>query len=123
MFDELFPIVSTPNMAAVLAFYRDAMAGEVTCRDAGTTNSSSSPSRLAAPRLASPREYHSASWSNNRITLWAYTSGRDAGFGRLRLSGAQVVEDRADQPWGERRAIVLNPDGNRLTIGARALHP
>jgi hypothetical protein len=34
--DELFPIVSTPNVAAALACDRDAMAGEVTFRYPGT---------------------------------------------------------------------------------------
>jgi lactoylglutathione lyase len=32
----------------------------------------------------------------------------------------EVVEEPADQPWGERVARVLDPDGNVVLIGQRA---
>ena len=38
---------------------------------------------------------------------------------RLRDGGAVVVQEPADQPWGERTAIVTDPDGDRVIVGFR----
>jgi hypothetical protein len=57
------------------------------------------------------------------MTVRAYTSDCHAAFARIRIIGAQVEQDPADQPWRARTAIVLGPDGSRLIIGVRALRP
>jgi lactoylglutathione lyase len=31
-----------------------------------------------------------------------------------------IVEEPTDQPWGERMATVLDPDGNRVIVASRA---
>ena len=36
----------------------------------------------------------------------------------LRTGGATVTEEPTDQPWGERVARVLDPDGNEVIIGS-----
>jgi lactoylglutathione lyase len=56
---------------------------------------------------------------NNRITLWVYADDCDAAVDRLRGSGVPVVQEPADQPWGERMAIVLDPDGNTVIVASR----
>ena len=38
---------------------------------------------------------------------------------RLREAGVEIVEEPADQPWGERVARVHDPDGNLVIIGQR----
>ena len=37
----------------------------------------------------------------------------------LRAAGTQVLEEPADQPWGERMARVTDPAGNEIVIVAR----
>jgi lactoylglutathione lyase len=37
----------------------------------------------------------------------------------LSATGVQVVQEPADQPWGERMAQVLDPDGNRVQVASR----
>jgi lactoylglutathione lyase len=49
-----------------------------------------------------------------------YTADCDAVVERLRAAGVTVTEEPVDQPWGERVARVLDPDGNEVIIGARA---
>jgi len=39
---------------------------------------------------------------------------------RLRAAGVAVTEEPTDQPWGERIARVLDPDGNEVIIGQKA---
>jgi catechol 2,3-dioxygenase-like lactoylglutathione lyase family enzyme len=40
----------------------------------------------------------------------------DAAFEKLRDSGAEVVQEPADQPWGTRDFAVRDPSGNLLRI-------
>ena len=51
--------------------------------------------------------------------MWIYAEDCDAAIERLRAAGVAVVVEPADQPWGERMAHVLDPDGNEVMIGAR----
>jgi uncharacterized glyoxalase superfamily protein PhnB len=38
----------------------------------------------------------------------------------LRSAGVLITADPEVQPWGERIARVLDPDGNEVIIGSRA---
>jgi uncharacterized glyoxalase superfamily protein PhnB len=38
---------------------------------------------------------------------------------RLRGAQVRVTEEPADQPWGERVARVLDPDGNEIIVGQK----
>jgi lactoylglutathione lyase len=119
MFDQLFPILSTPDLSRALGFYRDLLGGTVTYRfppegDAGYVAMDIGGSHLGLGSQDQPGEL-----VNNRITLWVYARDCDAALTRLREAGVQVVEEPVDQPWGERMATVLDPDGNRVIIASR----
>ena len=58
--------------------------------------------------------------TNDRITLWVYTTDCDAALARLRDGRVRVVQEPTDQQWGERMAIVEDPDGNRVIIATRS---
>lgn len=123
MFTSLFPIVATRDMDAALRFYRDLLGGEVTYEFRGgdgklgyvsvRIGASSSlgiglePGLVVAPR---PRA----------VALWVYADDCDAAVERLRVAGVTVTEEPAAQPWGERVARVLDPDGNEVIIGSKA---
>lgn len=53
-----------------------------------------------------------------RFALWVYADDCDAAVERVRAGGAPVVEEPVDQPWGERVALVHDPDGNVVIIGS-----
>jgi catechol 2,3-dioxygenase-like lactoylglutathione lyase family enzyme len=40
----------------------------------------------------------------------------DATFAKLRASGAEIVQEPADQPWGARDCAVRDPSGNLVRI-------
>lgn len=54
--------------------------------------------------------------SDERISLWLYVTDCDEAVEQLRSGGAAITAKPQDQPWGERIARVLDPDGNELII-------
>jgi uncharacterized glyoxalase superfamily protein PhnB len=45
-----------------------------------------------------------------------HTDDLDAAFEKLRDSGAEIVQEPADQPWGTRDLAVRDPSGNLVRI-------
>ena len=130
MFDELFPILSTPDLARALGFYRDLLGCEVTYRfPPADPDGGAEP----APVFVSlgmggstlgigQREAGAGETVNDRITLWVYASDCDAAVARLRAAGVTVVAEPVDQPWGERMATVLDPDGTAVIVASRSVN-
>jgi lactoylglutathione lyase len=124
MFDSAFPIISTPDLARALGFYRDLLDGVVSFRfppdaelaDAGYVGVDIGTTHLGIGH--DPSTDLTAS-GVQRFSLWVYARDCDAAVERLRAGGARIVEEPADQPWGERIARVHDPDGNVVIIGSR----
>ena len=53
----------------------------------------------------------------DRFAYWVYVDDVDATLEVLRASGAPIVAEPADQPWGERLAQTRDPDGNLIHLG------
>ena len=49
-------------------------------------------------------------------TLLLATDDLDSTFGRLQASGAEIVQEPADQPYGVRDSAVRDPAGNMIRI-------
>jgi lactoylglutathione lyase len=47
-----------------------------------------------------------------------YVDDVDIAFERLRASGAPVVAEPENQPWGERVARIRDPGGHLVYLGA-----
>ncbi len=45
-----------------------------------------------------------------------HTDDLDATFEKLRISGAEIVQEPTEQPWGTRDCAVRDPSGNLLRI-------
>ncbi len=45
-----------------------------------------------------------------------HTDDLDASFEKLRASGAEIVQEPTDQPWGTRDFAVRDPSGNLVRI-------
>jgi lactoylglutathione lyase len=121
VFNEAFPIISTPDLQRALGFYRDLLGGEVQYSfppdgEPGYVGIDVGGSHLGIG-LAPDAE---AGAGGQRISLWVYADSCDEAVERLRAGGSTVTEEPADQPWGERVARVLDPDGNEVIVGERA---
>lgn len=120
MFEEVFPILFTPDLARALGFYRDLLSATVTYQFPPDGDPDYVAMKLGASHLGISRQDQPGTTENDRITLWVYAQDCDAALARLRAGRVEVVQEPADQPWGERMATVLDPDGNRVMVASKA---
>ena len=119
--DDAFPIISTPDMQRALGFYRDLLDGEVEYQFPPEGDPGYVGLRIGSAHLGIGLAPGTATGAaGQRFALWVYADNCDAAIDRLRAGGATVTEEPADQPWGERIARVLDPDGNEVIVGQRA---
>ena len=121
MFTTIFPILATPDMEAALGFYRDLLGGTVSYEFPGPDGKPAYVGMdLGSAHLGIGADPTVAPGENPRFSLWVYTDDCDVAVEQLRAAGVTIVEEPADQPWGERVARVLDPDGNLVLIGQAA---
>jgi lactoylglutathione lyase len=119
--NELFPIVATTDLDRSLGFYRDLLGGSVTFSFPGEDGAPVYVGvDLGSSHLGIGYEAGLTYAARPRpVSLWVYTDACDALVERIRGAGGEITEEPADQPWGERTARVLDPDGNEVIIGQR----
>ena len=61
-------------------------------------------------------EQDRASARHGRTEVYFMVDDLDASLDRLRQGGAEVIQEVTKQPWGERDAAVLDPDGFPLFL-------
>jgi lactoylglutathione lyase len=121
VFREAFPILSTPDMQRALAFYRDLLDGRVVYQFPPDGEPGYVGLDIGASHLGlglDPQAQPDA--SGQRFALWVYADDCDTAIRRLRSAGVRIIQEPSNQPWGERVARVLDPDGNQVVVGQRA---
>jgi uncharacterized glyoxalase superfamily protein PhnB len=120
MFTTIFPIITTADLGAALGFYRDLLGAEVSYEFPGPDGEPGYVGlELGGAHLGIGRDPEATAGPSERFSLWVYAEDCDAAVERLRGAGVEIVEEPADQPWGERVARVRDPDGNLVIIGQR----
>jgi lactoylglutathione lyase len=119
VFTSASPIISTTDLPRALAFYRDLLGGKITYQfppagDPGYVALDLGPSHLGIGQNPDTPT------GPQRIAIWLYTDDTDAAVALLRAAGTVITEEPVTQPWGERVARCLDPDGNELIIGSPA---
>jgi lactoylglutathione lyase len=120
VFTEAFPIVGTADLPRLIAFYRDVVGFVQTYRFPSDGDAEFVALRLGASELglaADPKVGNPA--LSRRWELCIYADDCDTAVQVLRAGGATLVEEPANQPWGERSARVTDPDGNTLLVLSR----
>jgi lactoylglutathione lyase len=121
MFKTVFPIITTSDLGAALGFYRDLLGATVSYEFAGPDGEPAYVGlELGPSHLGIGREPKADAGPSERFSLWVYTDDCDAAVERLRSAGVTIVDEPADQPWGERVARVRDPDDNMVLIGQAA---
>jgi lactoylglutathione lyase len=117
---QLFPIINAADVPRSLAFWRDLMGATVAFEWPGPDGApvyvglDLGSSHLGIGGPSTPGGTTTAA-----IALWVYTDDCEGLVERLRGAGVTITEPPADQPWGERVARALDPDGNEVIIGQR----
>jgi lactoylglutathione lyase len=120
MFTTIFPILTTRDLRAALAFYRDLLGATVNYEFPGPDGEPGYVGlQLGSAHLGIGRDPAAVMGPSRHLSLWVYAEDCDAAVARLRAAGVKIVEEPVDQPWGERVARVLDPDGNSVLVGQR----
>ena len=117
-FRDAFPILRVADMQRSLRFYRDLIGFTLMYSFPSEDDPQFASLQIEGGKLglgASDEPPQTASTS-----LWLYVDDVDAAVDGLREAGVRVVDEPADQPWGERVAGVADPDGYVVHIGAPA---
>jgi lactoylglutathione lyase len=124
MFKAIFPIVTTTDLGAALGFYRDLLGATVSYEFPGPDGEPAYVGlELGTAHLGIGRDPAASAGPSERFSLWVYADDCDAAVERLRSAGVTIVDEPADQPWGERVARVRDPDGNLVLIGQSSESP
>jgi catechol 2,3-dioxygenase-like lactoylglutathione lyase family enzyme len=51
-----------------------------------------------------------------RTSIFFESSGIEKDWAGLKKKGAKVVEELSKRPWGERKAVFADPDGNEFNL-------
>jgi catechol 2,3-dioxygenase-like lactoylglutathione lyase family enzyme len=123
---QCFVLVHDPDLA--LTFYRDALGLELR-NDVGkedfrwiTLGAASQPGVAivltnylnGSPADADALAALAAKGALNGVHF--HSDDLDAAFERVRASGAEIVQEPTDQPWGTRDFAVRDPSGNLVRI-------
>ncbi len=118
-FREAFPIIQAADPDRLARFYADAFGFEERYRFPADGALEYAFLKLPPLGIGIARRPAQAAIPDDRgWELWIYADDADAGVERARHAGASVLEEARDQPWGERVALVVDPEGTRIRIGA-----
>jgi uncharacterized glyoxalase superfamily protein PhnB len=125
-FAQCFVLVHDPELA--LAFYRDTLGLELRNDVARGDFRWITVGAAAQPDVAIVLTNYLNSSPDDSDALAAmlakgalpgvhfHTDDLDASFEKLRASGAEIVQEPTDQPWGTRDCAVRDPSGNMVRI-------
>jgi lactoylglutathione lyase len=122
-FSEAFPILTTPDLSRALSFYRDLLGFEVTYRFPPEGQPIYVGLRLGTSQLGIGQGEADAVGGAPAFAICIYADDCDAAVELLRAAGNRVLEEPAEQPWGERMARVADPDGIPVIILSRQQTP
>jgi lactoylglutathione lyase len=121
MIDQLFPILNVADVGRSLEFWRDTLGGTIAFEWPGPDGAPDYVGvDLGAAHLGIGSTSTAIPAGPRAIALWLYVDDCDGYVARVRSAGFRVAEEPADQPWGERVARVVDPDGNEVILGQRA---
>jgi uncharacterized glyoxalase superfamily protein PhnB len=116
MIQSAFPILEVPELAPALRFYRDLLGGEVRYSFPPDGDPVYVSLQLGTSAMGIGVVEHADAPAG--MLLWFYVDDVDRATDAVRAAGHAVVEEPADQPWGERVSLVIDPFGTRVRFGA-----
>lgn len=121
---SIFPMLSTTDLRASVAFYGGLLGGEETFRFPSDGEPSFLVLRLGDSDIGLSmldEPLHGQALrpvTGHRLELCVYVDDVDATVAAMRADGVPIVLEPVDQPWGERVAYVADPEGNLVMLTA-----
>jgi lactoylglutathione lyase len=112
-FTEAFPIITVADLPASLRFYRDRLGFAQTYRFPPEGDPVFVTLRLGTSELGL------GAGEAAGFELCVYADDCDAAVDELRAAGTTIIDEPADQPWGERMARLIDPAGHRILLLSR----
>ena len=112
-FRDAFTIFHTTDLERAIAFYRERLGFEERFRLADmfvVVGLGSFELGFASSERIDPP---------GRAAHWLYCDNVDPEVEALRRAGVEISREPENMDWGERMAIVLDPDGNEVCLGQR----
>jgi uncharacterized glyoxalase superfamily protein PhnB len=116
MIESAFPILEVSDMDAAVAFYGDALGGVISYQFPPEGEPVYLSLRVGSSSMGIGLT--ESPLPSGNVMLWFYVDDVDRVAAELVAAGATVVEEPVDQPWGERTALLNDPFGTRLHLGA-----
>ncbi|WP_250031250.1 VOC family protein [Paractinoplanes maris] len=110
------PIVGTPDLPRLRAFYETVLGATQTLRVPEDGPEFYVELRIGATTLGLVQEEKTQIGAPVRIILSADVEDVDALLPTVESAGGTVPGPANDMPWGQRVAHVLDPDGNMLNL-------
>ena len=115
---SIHPIVSTPDLARLRAFYETVLGATQTLREPEEGPEFYVELRIGGSTLGLVQNDDTQVGAPVRIVLSADVGDVDALLPAVESAGGTVPGRANDMPWGQRVAHVLDPDGNMLNLTA-----
>ena len=106
-FRDGFPILHTVDLPRLVAFYVAHLGFEEVYRFGEAYVSLTGPLKVGITAVSELEPL-------GRASLWLYCDDVDAEVDALRNAGVEVAREPEDMEWGERVALVRDPDGNEI---------
>jgi lactoylglutathione lyase len=124
---RVLPMLSVADLNRSLQFYRDVLGGELAYQfppegEPGFVTLGFGETQLGIGLLVD-RPLHGVPQrpaTGHRIELCIYVADPDAAAKAIAATGAHVVMQPQDLPWGERAGYVEDPDGNLVMLASTA---
>jgi lactoylglutathione lyase len=113
MAESAFPIITVGDLPAARAFYE-----RLGFSQTYQFPPEGAPGFVTMDRGQSSIGIGAADHETDRFAIWVYVDDVDETLAAVHASGAPVVTEPEDQPWGERIAQTRDPAGNLVYLGA-----
>jgi predicted enzyme related to lactoylglutathione lyase len=119
---SIHPIVSTPDLRRLRAFYENVLGATQTMRVPDKGRLFYVELRIGQTALGLVQKKATETGAPARIVLSAEVPDVDALLPTVESAGGTVRDQPKDMPWGQRVAHVLDPDGNILNLTTYLRH-
>ncbi len=122
MIRQIAPQFFTQDLAATLAYYRDALGFEC----AGTWGDPPVYAIVARDghrvhfRLADPPAPHADKYADELLDAYLFVENADALYAEYSARGVEFTRHLGDTPWNSREFVVRDCDGRLLAFGAES---